>query len=166
MTRLTMVPRLSCSFLLLVGGAAASAQTGPTSAAIDADVWIPVAASAAADDIAAMGRVYNPDAVLVTPEGTRPISQVLAGWGKDMAVNKGKGIRASVALRFSKRQDDAETAYESGMFRYTLTDRAGVSTPRYRRFEALLVKTAGKWRVLMERQLEVADEASWNAIAH
>lgn len=140
--------------------------TSPTSAAIDADFWNAIAASVVADDIAAMARVYHPDAVLVTAESTRPIRDVIVGWGKDMAANKAKGTRATVVLRFAIRQDDAETAFETGIFKYTLTDRAGKSTPSYRRFEALLVKKDGKWRGVMERQLEAATEAAWNALPH
>lgn len=136
----------------------------PTSAAIDADVWAPVAASVVNDDIAAMGRVYHPAAVLVTATRTQPIAQVLTGWGEDMVANKARGLRATVAFRFAKRQDDAETAFEAGMFKYTVTDRSGVSTPTYTRMEALLVKRQGKWRILMERQLEAVTEAAWNAL--
>ncbi|MBK7832467.1 MAG: hypothetical protein IPJ56_09015 [Gemmatimonadetes bacterium] len=69
-------------------------------------------------------------------------------------------------FRFTKRQDDTETAFETGVFKYTLIDKAGVSTPSYRRLEALLVKRQGKWRIVMERQLDAVTEASWNAIPH
>jgi len=142
------------------------AQTSSSSAAIDADVWKPVAASVANDDIAAMGKTYHPDAILVMRSGTKRISEALSGWGKDMVTNKGKGITATVEFRFSQRQDDAETAFETGMFKYTTKDKAGVSTPRYIRMEALLVKTGGKWRMIMEHQLEAVDEAAWNALPH
>jgi ketosteroid isomerase-like protein len=145
-------------------GGRTEAASSPTSAVIDADVWTPVSASVAHDDIAAMGRVYHPSAVLVTADGTRPIAQALVGWGKDMKSNRSKGIRASVALRFANRQDDAMTAFESGIFQYTLTDRSGTSTPSYRRFEALLVKQGGKWRIVMEHQLDAATEAAWNEL--
>ena len=144
----------------------AAAQTNPNSAAIDRDVWAPVAASVKNDDIVAMGKTYHPDAILVMRSGTRRISEALAGWGRDMVTNKGKGITATVEFRFSQRQDDAETAFETGMFKYTTKDKAGVSTPRYVRMEALLVKTAGKWQMIMERQLESVDEAAWNALPH
>ena len=140
------------------------APPSPTTAAIDADVWTPVAASVVNDDIAAMGRVYHPAAVLVAADRTQPIAQVLTGWGKDMVANKARGIRATVEFRFTKRQDDAETAFEAGMFKYTVTDRSGVSTPSFVRMEALLVKSQGKWRILMERQLETVTEAAWNAL--
>ncbi len=152
---------------LLTFGASAlltTIQPSPTTAAIDADVWAPIAASVVHDDIAAMGRTYHPDAVLVSSTGTRSIATALAGWGKDMVANKAKGIRATVEFRFTKRQDDAETAFETGVFKYTVTDKAGVSTPSYRRLEALLVKREGKWRIVMERQLEAVTEATWNAM--
>lgn len=152
--------------LSLILAGVASAQTSPTSAAIDAEVWAPVAGSVVHDDIVAMGRVYHADAILVTSDGTKRISEALAGWGKDIVANKSKGIRANVEFRFSKRQDNAETAFETGIFKYTVTDRAGVSTPGYRRLEALLVKSGGKWRIIMERQLEATDEAGWNAVPH
>lgn len=163
---MSSIPVISVlSLSLILPGVFAHPQTS-SSAAIDADVWTPVAASVVNDDIVAMGRVYHADAILVTADGTRRISEALAGWGKDIVANKSKGIRASVEFRFSKRQDNAETAFETGIFKYTVTDKAGVSTPRYRRLEALLVKSGGKWRIVMERQLEATDEAGWNAVPH
>jgi ketosteroid isomerase-like protein len=159
-------PRLTSALVLTLLAAPAGAQANPNSAAIDRDVWAPVAASVKNDDIGAMGKTYHPDAILVMRSGTKRISEALAGWGKDMVTNKGKGITATVEFRFSQRQDDAETAFETGMFKYTTKDKAGVSTPRYIKMEALLVKTGGKWRMLMEHQLEAVDEAAWNALPH
>jgi len=159
---------LSIPTLLSLGASAllATIAPSPTSTAIDADVWAPIAASVVNDDIAAMGRTYHPDAVLVSNDGTRSIASALAGWGKDMVANKAKGTHATVEFRFTKRQDDTETAFETGVFKYTVIDKAGVSKPSYRRLEALLVKRQGKWRIVMERQLEAVTEASWNAIPH
>ena len=159
---------LSIPTLLSLGASAllATIAPSPTSTAIDADVWAPIAASVVHDDIAAMGRTYHPDAVLVSNDGTRSIASALAGWGKDMVTNKAKGTRATVEFRFTKRQDDTETAFETGVFKYTVIDKAGVATPSYRRLEALLVKRQGKWRIVMERQLDAVTEAAWNAIPH
>ena len=160
MTVHTHIARLGLTVLILLGRAAHS----QAAAAIDAEVWGPIAASVVHDDIAAMGRVYHPQAVLVTNSGTRPISQALAGWGKDMVTNKAKGTRATVEFRFTKRQDDAETAFEAGVFKYTAIDKAGVSTPSYRRLEALLVRHEGKWLIVMERQLDAVTEAVWDGM--
>jgi ketosteroid isomerase-like protein len=136
----------------------------PTSAAIDADVWKPVSASVVNRDIVAMGRVYHPDAVLVSGTGTQSIRAALDGWGKGMVEEKAKGNRATVEFRFSRRQDNATTAFEAGIFKYTVFDKAGVATPSYRQLETLLVKHQGRWVILMERQLDAVNEAAWNAL--
>lgn len=151
------------SLALILSAVPAEAQS-PSTAAIDAQVWAPVSLSVRNDDIAAMGAVYHPDAILVTNGATRRISEALAGWGRDMVANKAEGTTATVEFRFSKRQDNAETAFEIGMFKYTTTDKAGKSAPLYIHMEALLVKSGGKWLLIMERQLAAADEAAWNAL--
>jgi hypothetical protein len=111
-----------------------------------------------------MGAIYHPDAVLVTAQGTMPIAQALAGWGQSMEAMKRDGSRASVAFRFSLRQDGAETAFESGMFNYAVTDSAGATTRYIVPFEALLVRRDARWLIVMERQLAAADESAWNAM--
>lgn len=152
---------LVASLVALSLPALAAAQS---TAEIDRDVWQAVAASAANHDIVAMGRVYHPAAVLVSNSGTTPIAAALARWGKDMVTAKANGSKASVAFRFTTRQDDATTAFEAGAFRYATTTAAGVETPGYVRFEALLVKTPEGWRMVMERQLDAITEAQWNAL--
>lgn len=145
----------------LVTPATAAAQS---SADIDRQVWQAVAKSVVDHDIVAMGRVYHPAAVLVSQEGTTPIADALVRWGRDMVTAKAKGDRAFVEFRFTRRQDDATTAFETGAFRYGTIDKAGLSTPAYVRFEALLVKTSAGWQMVMERQLEAITEGEWNAL--
>lgn len=156
-TRLALVAGLMTMTLPAVAAAQSTAE-------IDRQVWQAVAASAANHDIVAMGRVYHPAAVLVSNTGTTPIAAALERWGKDMVTAKATGAKASVAFRFTRRQDDATTAFEAGAFRYATTDKAGVETPGYVRFEALLVKTPEGWRMVMERQLDAITEAQWNAL--
>lgn len=152
---------LVVSLVAVILPATAAAQS---TAEIDRQVWQAVAASAANHDIVAMGRVYHPAAVLVSNTGTTPIAAALERWGKDMVTARANGTKASVAFRFTRRQDDATTAFEAGAFRYATTDKAGVETPGYVRFEALLVKTPDGWRMVMERQLDAITEAQWNAL--
>lgn len=134
------------------------------SAAIDGDVWGPVAASVVNGDIVAMGRVYHPQAVLVSRNGTQPIREALVGWGKGIEADKKSGTRATVEFRFSARQDNGETAFETGIFKYTVIAPDGTRTPRYTRLETLIIRHGGKWRILMERQLDAVTEAEWNAL--
>jgi hypothetical protein len=111
-----------------------------------------------------MAAIYHPDAVLVGDNGTVPIAEQLARWGRDMEAAKREGKSASVAFRFTARQDDRKTAFETGMFKYSVTAPSGEETSYYVPFEQLLVKKDGKWLILMERQLEAADEAAWAAL--
>lgn len=148
----------------LVAGAVPVVAVAQSTADIDRQVWQAVAKSVVDDDIVAMARTYHPDAVLVNKDGTQPISAALERWGRDMATSKQNGVRSSVAFRFTSRQDGLTTAFETGAFRYATTDKAGKETPGYVRFEALLVKTPGGWRMVMERQLEPITESAWNAL--
>ena len=162
-TRRSWLPHAFALALALAVPAVAAAQS---SADIDRQVWQAVAASATNHDIVAMGRVYHPDAVLVNAKGTSPISAALERWGRDMVTAKAAGDKASVAFRFTLRHDGDTTAFEAGAFRYATTTKAGVETPGYVRFEALLVKGPGGWRMVMERQLDAITEAEWNALPH
>jgi len=148
-----------------VSDGASQSAAASSSAEIDRDVWSVFVATVAADDIVGMGRAYFPDAVLVSPKGTRPIKATLEGWGRDMVAARARGDKATVEFRFSRRQDDSTTAFEAGIFKYTVIARSGASTPKFYPFEELLVKTDGKWRVLMERQFDLVTEDAWDKLA-
>ena len=148
-----------------VSDGASQSAAASSSAEIDRDVWSVFVATVAADDIVGMGRAYFPDAVLVSPKGTRPIKATLEGWGRDMVAAKARGDKATVEFRFSRRQDDSTTAFEAGIFKYTVIAKSGASTPKFYPFEELLVKTDGKWRVLMERQFDLVTEDAWDKLA-
>ena len=135
-----------------------------TSQDIDADVWAVVSATVATGDAVGMGRTYHPDAVLVNGTKTATIVETLVRWTDGMAKAKREGGRSTVAFRFAKRQDNASTAFESGIFKLTDFDRGGAATVTFIPFEILLVKKDGTWRILMERQLAVVDEAAWSKL--
>ena len=161
--RIATIAVALCSVLVVTAGALQTAPTSP-SRDIDRAIWSAIAATVVADDIVGMGRLYSNEAVLVTPKGTTPIKQTLERWGKDMVAAKARGDRATVEFRFSRRQDDSTTAFEAGIFKYTVITKAGVSTPQFVPFEALLVKTGGEWRFLMERQFEPVTQAEWDKL--
>jgi len=144
---------------------AAAARTVSASAReIDREIWSVLSTTVATDDITGMGNVYFPDAVLVSPGGTAPIKTTLERWGKDMIAAKAKGNGAAVEFRFSRRQDDPSTAFEAGIFRYTVIEKSGASNSKFYPFEMLLVKSDGKWRVLMERQFAEVSQAEWDKL--
>lgn len=150
--------------VLVVSSGASQTATASTAHEIDRDIWSVFVATVAADDIAGMGRAYFPDAVLVSPNGTRPIKDTLERWGRDMAAAKAKGSRATVEFRFSRRQDDTTTAFETGIFKYTVIEKSGASNSKFYPFEQLLTKTNGKWRVLMERQFAEVTQEAWEKL--
>jgi len=145
-------------------GATAPTAVAPSSREIDLQVWSVFVATVAADDIVGMGNVYFPDAVLVRPRGTQPIKQTLEGWGRDMVAAKAKGSRATVEFRFSRRQDDASTAFDAGIFKYSVIEKSGASVSKFYPFEELIAKTDGKWRVLMERQFAEVTQEEWDKL--
>ncbi len=159
----TMVTCLLCA-VAVCSISAAGQRASTSSHDIDTDVWSVFVATVAADDIVGMGKAYFPNAVLVRPQGTDPIDATLERWGRDMVTARAKGNRATVEFRFSQRQDDATTAFEAGIFKYTVIEKAGASHSRFIPFEELLAKTGGQWRVLMERQLAEVTEAEWNTL--
>jgi len=155
------------AFCLNLGLPATSghAQTiAASSREIDREVWSVLIATVAADDIAGMGEVYFPNAVLVAPKGTAPIKETLERWGRDMDSAKAKGNKATVEFRFSHRQDDAASAFEAGIFKYTVIEKSGTSTASFSPFEMLLAKADGKWRVLMERQFAAVTQEAWDKL--
>jgi len=154
---------------LAASGAAQSQQAKPAthdqfSREIDRDVWAVFVATVATDDIVRMGDAYHPNAVLVNPRETAPIKDTLERWGKDMVAAKAKGNKAEVEFRFSRRQDGATTAFESGIFKYTVIEKSGARTSKFYPFEQLLAKANGKWRVLMERQFAEVTQAEWDKL--
>jgi hypothetical protein len=152
--------------LLTVAAGSAAAQTAPSAstAEIDREIWSVLIKTVETDDIDGMGRTYFPDAVLVSPNGTAPIKSTLERWGRDMVTAKAKGDKATVAFRFSRRLDGATTAFESGIFKYTVIAKSGAATPKYYPFEMLLAKTNGKWLILMERQFPEVTQAEWDKL--
>ena len=158
------IAAIAIAFLAVVTTAASQTPATSSGREIDRDVWSAFVATVAADDIVGMGRVYVPDAVLVTPTKTQAIKDTLEGWGRDMVAAKARGDKATVEFRFSRRQDDATTAFEAGIFKYTVIAKSGASTPKFYPFEELLVKTNGKWRVLMERQFAEVTQDAWDKL--
>lgn len=152
------------SAMCLLNAHAADKIATPVTHEIDADVWNVITDTVATRDIVKMGSTYLPDAVLVAPEGTKAISTALKKWGRDMVEQQAKGQTATVAFRFSRRQDDAATAFESGIAKYTVQENSGAMKSMYWSFEQLFVKKNGKWRILMERQVSDLAQADWDKL--
>ena len=131
---------------------------------IDEQTWDIISQSVIDRDIIAMGSTYHPDAVLVNSEKTTPIAATLVRWGEGMKKEAEAGNSARVAFRFSKRQDNENSAFQTGIFNYVSMDNEGNENSVYINFESLLVKKDGRWLFTMERQLEETNKATWDAL--
>ena len=66
----------------------------------------------------------------------------------------------SLCATARRRHDGVET----GIFKYTVIEKSGASSSKFYPFEQLLVKTNGKWRVLMERQFAEVTQDAWDKL--
>ena len=115
-------------------------------------------------DFKAMAAAYHPDAVLVTGKTTMPIGVVMKRWTEEGEKFQKEGGTASVLFRFSDRKVNESTAFETGIFLYSTTDKDGTVKASYSHFQDLNVKKDGQWLTIMEHQLNSATEAEWNAL--
>jgi len=113
-------------------------------------------------DFERMGSAYHDDAVVVTSNKSTPIKSVLKRWKKEGEQLQKDGGFARVKFRFLNRIVNEETAFESGIFRYSTVDKLGVETIFYAHFEDLNIKKDGKWLTMMEHQTKTATEKEWN----
>lgn len=147
--------------------AAAGARAVPpteltTLAELDA-CWTEVSRTVATGDFEAYAAVYHPDAVLVSADSTVPIAEALANWEPGFVETREGKSRPQVAFRFTRRAHDATTAHETGMFRFTSQVPGGEPNVQLIHFEALWVRTAGSWLMLMEYQKGPATREEWDA---
>jgi ketosteroid isomerase-like protein len=128
--------------------------------------WAEVSRSVREGDFKAYTATCHPEAVLISGVRgtTQPITTALSRWKKDFSDTKEGKVRGNVEFRFSKRIGDFTTAYETGVFRYTTLSDTAPPKYDYMRLEAILVKRAAAWQILIENQVGPATEADWNAL--
>jgi len=116
-------------------------------------------------DFSGMAAVYHPDAVLVSARSTAAISDILPRWKAAGEKLQSDGGQASVAFRFTARQHNETSAFDSGIFRYATIDADGVEKATFVYFENLSVYRDGRWLTMMERQMAPTSESDWNTLA-
>lgn len=128
--------------------------------------WSVVSRAVNTGDFDAYSATCHPEGVLVSgsKQTSQPLSDALARWKQGFLDTRDGKMKASVEFRFSKRVGDATTAHETGIFLYT--SQSGEDPPKAEpiHFEALLVKKAVGWKILMENQKGPATEAEWQAL--
>jgi hypothetical protein len=128
--------------------------------------WARVSKAVNTGDFASYTDTCHPLGVLVsgTKEMSQPLSVALARWEKEFDLTREGKTKNTVDFRFVRRNGDATTAFETGIFRYSLELPGEPPKVEYIRFEALLVKENGAWKILMENQQAAVTEAEWDAL--
>ena len=151
--------------IILTAALLALPGTAPAQVTTELDAfWADMSRTVEEGDFEGYGALYHPDAVLVMlTSGSVPIGSALAGW-KQLFVDTHEGrAEASVEFRFTSRLNDATTAHETGIFRYSFKPADGEEQVAPVHFESLLVKKDGNWLMVMEYQKSQATEEEWAA---
>ncbi len=155
------------SLLIVVCGAsspALAAQEADPAILAELDTyWAEISRTVAEGDFDAYAASYHPDGVLVSGDKTTPIAEALRNWQSGFVETREGRSRPQVDFRFTRRAHDPTTAHEIGIFRFTARAAGGEPSVEYIHFEALMVKRAGVWLMLMENQKGPATREEWDS---
>jgi ketosteroid isomerase-like protein len=128
--------------------------------------WAAVSRAVNTGDFDAYAATCHSEGVLVSgsKQTSQPLADALARWKQEFLDTRDGKMKASVEFRFSSRIGDATTAHETGVFLYSTRKGDGAPKAEHVHFEALLVKQADGWKILMEYQKSPATEAEWQAL--
>jgi ketosteroid isomerase-like protein len=128
--------------------------------------WAEVSRTVIEGDFQAYAKTYHEDAIVVSglSKTSQPVSRSLAEWEEGFIQTSAGKNKVGLEFRFTQRINDASTAHETGLFRYSSTAEDGTTKVSYIRFEALLIKKNG-WKTLMEYQKTLATPEEWDAAA-
>ncbi|HEX6729436.1 MAG TPA: DUF4440 domain-containing protein [Pyrinomonadaceae bacterium] len=120
---------------------------------IEKDIWIPFLTASNAFDANGFLAVQSDDFVRVAVDRkevyglARYRSEIREGFVRAL----GRGIKRRSEVRFLERNASDNLAYETGYFREQVTLPGGEVRTRYARFEFVLRKESGKWKILIDR---------------
>jgi hypothetical protein len=128
--------------------------------------WAEVSRAVQTGDFDAYKATCHEEGILVSgnKQTSQPLTKALARWKKDFAATKAGEVKANVEFRFCQRLGDETTAHETGIFAYTAKKPGEKPITEYIHLEALLVKKADGWKILMEHQKSSATKAEWEAM--
>lgn len=141
-----------------------SAQSIPNSE-INA-FWLEASRQVAEGDFDAYANSFHNEAILVNGMGSQsyPIQFALNGWKEGFENTKNGKMKASVEFRFSASAMGESTAHQTGIFRYAWQNEGEDFQEVFIHFEALLTKSTGEWKMLMEYQKAIATREEWNLL--
>ena len=164
-----MIALIACVFVVGCSNATSPLVAGDPARLRELDAyWAEVARAVREGDFEAYKATCHEQGVLVSgvSRTTRPLADALARWKQDFVDTKTGKNRADVEFKFSQRLGDSTTAHETGIFRYSTQDARGKHTEEFIHFEGLLIKTQGKWTILMEYQKSRGSPNEWKALGN
>lgn len=123
---------------------------------IDREVWIPFMAAASAFDADGFLALQSKDLVRVSQDDNevygldRYAREVREGFPRA----KARGAKRTSEVRFLTRTHAGDLAYETGYFHSRATLANGEERRRYTRFEVVLRKEAGTWKILLDKDTQ------------
>lgn len=120
---------------------------------IDAQVWIPMLAASNSFDADGFLAVQSRDLVRVSVDTKevygqeRYATEIRAGFRRA----KERALKRTSEMRFLTRTQSGALAHETGIFRSEAVLPSGERRTRYTRFEMILRKEAGRWKILVDK---------------
>lgn len=157
---------ISFIFLLLLASCCSVAEIPKDRITGLNEYWSEVSRCVNEGDFAGYEATTHPEGVLVvgTSDKAYPLAKALSRWKQEFDDTKSGKIKAGVSFRFSKRLGDETTAHETGMFLYYQVKPDGKKVAEYIHFEALLLKKADGWKIVMEYQKSKGTKEEWDKL--
>lgn len=144
---------LALSMIVSLFPVSAKAQNANEQLQIERDVWIPFFAASNKFDAEGFLAICSEDLIRIGVDQKevfgfeRYANQIREGFKRA----KERGVERNSEVRFTERNIIGDYAYESGYFKSNVQLGDGEKQVRYTRFEFVLRKENGKWKILVDR---------------
>lgn len=143
----------TCGCILFVAFLVAGVSAQDVALQIERDVWMPLLSASGSFDADAFLAIQSRDLVRVSVDSNEVYG--LSRYQKEIREGfpraKARGITRKSEVRFLQRNHSDDLAHETGYFRSQVTMPDGDVRVRYSRFEFVLRKEDGKWRILVDK---------------
>lgn len=129
---------------------------------INSQVWKPFIEAYNSFDTEKFMSVYSRNVIRV-PVDQKMIfdySEYKLNINRENHFNKNYKIKAALEIRFISRIHEKDLAYESGILKIKLTDNNGKPATIYSRFQVLLKKESGIWKIFFDSDSSQASAVS------
>ena len=119
---------------------------------VNEQVWKPFIEGYNSFDLEKFMSVYSKNVIRVTLDEKKILSfsEYRKAVNREYQFNKNYNIKAAIELRFTERIYSADKAYERGIYKIKLTDNNGKPETLFSRFQVVMQKEAGKWKITFD----------------